>query len=146
MLAKQALSPPEGAVTSQITHRVAFYETDAMGIVHHSNYVRFLELARVRFLAEHDQPYTAYVAQGFHVPVTGVQVSYKRACRFDDAIDVTCWLAWARHASLGFAYRLTCGGELVACAQTDHAITGPDGRPMRMPEHLRERILGWACP
>jgi len=131
------------AVFTRIQHSVAFYETDAMGIVHHSNYVRFLEHARVQFLAEHDRPYTEYVAEGFHVPVTRVAVSYKRPCRFADVVEVRCWLAWARTASLGFAYDLTVQGQLVAFAETDHAITDLSGRPVRIPEHMRVRMDGW---
>ena len=50
--AKQA---PPGAALTCVQHVVAFYETDAMGVVHHSNYLRFLEHARVQFLAEHDR-------------------------------------------------------------------------------------------
>ena len=57
-------APPAGAATSEVRHRVPFYETDAMGVVHHSNYVRYLELARIAWLAVHDQLYALYVAQG----------------------------------------------------------------------------------
>lgn len=140
---KLTLSPPAGAAISLFTHTVAFYETDAMGIVHHSNYVRFLELARVRFLAEHDQPYTEYVAQGYHVPVTRVEVTYKRACKFADEIVIKCWLTWTQRASLGFAYRLEVGDVLVATATSDHAVTRSDGRPVRMPEHMHARLNAW---
>jgi acyl-CoA thioester hydrolase len=137
------LSPPERAAITRIVHTVAFYETDAMGIVHHSNYLRFLEHARVRFMAEHDRPYTEYVAEGLHVPVTRALLSYHRACRFADEVEVSCWLAWARSASLGFAYRLTVGGQLVASGETDHAITNLQGAPVRIPEHMRARLAGW---
>jgi acyl-CoA thioester hydrolase len=114
-----------------------------MGIVHHSNYVRFLELSRVQFMAEHDRPYTAYVEEGFHIPVTRALVHYHRPCRFADPLDVTCWLKWARSASLGFAYRLTVGGVLAATAETDHAFITQQGTPTRIPEHMRQRIHGW---
>jgi acyl-CoA thioester hydrolase len=114
-----------------------------MGIVHHSNYVRFLELARVAFMGQHDRPYSEYVREGFHIPVTRCLVQYLRACRFDDPIDVTCWLSWARTASLGFAYRLEVGGVLVATAESDHAVTNLMGAPTRMPPHMRERATSW---
>ena len=68
------------------SHRVAFYETDAMGIVHHSNYLRFFERARVDWLAEHDQPYTAYMDQGLHFATTRVEVDYKRSIEFDEVV------------------------------------------------------------
>lgn len=137
------VSPTPGVATTLVRHAVAFYETDAMGVVHHSNYVRFLELARVAFLAEHDQRYEHYVAQGFHVPVTRVAVYYKRPCRFGDMIEVSCWLAWAQKASFGFAYRLETQGELVAAAETDHGVIDATGRPVRIPAHMRERMAGW---
>lgn len=143
MALRPNLSPPLDAALTRAQHTVAFYETDAMGIVHHSNYVRFLEHARVRFMAEHDRPYTDYVAGGHHVPVTRVLVHYKRPCRFADVIDIECWLSWARHASLGFAYRLRVGDQVVAFAETDHAITDLEGRPTRIPEHMRERMESW---
>ncbi len=132
-----------GQIATTYRHTVAFYETDAMGIVHHSNYVRYLELARVQFMAEHDRPYLEYVAQGYHMPVTRVTCSYKKACRFADAIDITCWLAWARHASLGFGYRLTVAGQLVCTGESDHAIIDQEGRPKRLPPDMRERLHGY---
>lgn len=143
MLRAKRPLPPDGAATTRIRHPVAFYETDAMGIVHHSNYVRFLELSRVAFMAEHDRPYTEYVNDGIHVPVTRCLVHYLRACRFGDQIDVLCWLNWARSASLGFAYRLEVAGVCVASAESDHAITDLSGVPRRMPQAMRERVTAW---
>jgi acyl-CoA thioester hydrolase len=136
-------TPPPQAVMTRVRHTVNFYETDAMGIVHHSNYVRFFEHARVQFLAEHDRPYTEYVAEGLHVPVTRVAVQYKRPCRFADEIEIVCWLAWAREASLGFAYELSVAGQVVATGETDHAIVNLDNRPTRIPQHMRVHIERW---
>jgi len=132
---------PERARTSRIDYRVPFYDTDAMAVVHHANYVRYLELARVRFLAEHDEPYTRYVEQGYHVVVTRVDIQLKRATRFDETLSVICWLEWVRHASLGFGYQIRCGEELSALAATEHAVVNLSGRPVRMPDARRERLL-----
>lgn len=142
-MAKKPLVLEPGQIAVTYRHTVAFYETDAMGVVHHSNYVRYLELARVQFMNEHDRPYLEYVAQGYHMPVTRIAVSYKRACRFADAIDIHCWLAWARHASLGFAYRLTVDDQLVCTAESDHAIVDREGRPVRLPLDMRRRLHGY---
>jgi acyl-CoA thioester hydrolase len=142
MMTKPA-GPPPGAAITTVLHSVQFYETDAMGIVHHSNYVRFLEHVRVAFLDEHDKPYLAYVADGFHMPVTRVSLQYKRPTRFADVIEITGWLAWARHASFGFAYQLKVASELVAQGETDHALTCREGRPRRIPEPTRVRMEGW---
>ena len=63
-------SAPDGATATTLVHEVAFFETDAMGVVHHANYLRFFELARVRWLEEHDRPYLEYVAEDVHLAVT----------------------------------------------------------------------------
>src|SRR5690606_15678062 len=115
-MGKLTLSPPSGAAVTRYTHTVAFYETDGMGIVHHSNHLRFLELSRVAFLGEHDRAYTEYVAEGIHVPVIRAEVSYQQPLRFAERVQISCWLHWVRAASMGFAYRLEVDGELRACA------------------------------
>jgi acyl-CoA thioester hydrolase len=136
-------APPPGGILTRVRHLVAFYETDAMGIVHHSNYVRFLEHARVAFLAEHDRPYEEYIALGFHVPVIGVALEYRRPCRFAEVIDIVCWLSAMRHASFAFEYRLECQGELVAWGETRHAVIAQDGRPTRIPAEMHARMTSW---
>jgi len=137
------LSVPPALPTSTYVHTVAFYETDGMGIVHHSNHVRFLELARVAFLAEHDRPYEQYVTDGFHVPVVRVEVAYYRPCRFADAVHITCWLKGARNASLSFGYRLEVEGQLAGCAISEHAIVDREGRPVRIPASMAAKIDTW---
>ena len=84
-MSRDEASPPEGALTTTVNHRVAFYETDAMGIVHHANYLRFFERARVQWLDEHDQPYRNYMADGMHFATTHVEIDYRGTTRFDDA-------------------------------------------------------------
>jgi len=138
------LQLPQNAITSSVDYRVPFYDTDAMAIVHHANYVRYLELARVRFLEQHDEPYARYVEQGFHVVVTRVELELKRATRFDETLSITCWLEYVRYASLGFGYQIRRADALTALAGTRHAVVNLQGRPARMPEPRRLRLLGLA--
>jgi acyl-CoA thioester hydrolase len=132
---------PAEATASTVRHRVAFYETDAMGIVHHSNYVRFFEHARVCWLAEHDQPYTAYVEGGLNFATTHVSVDYLSSARFDDELSVTVWLEWVRGASLRMAYRIDCNGTLAVTGATEHAAVNADGQVRRIPKENRTRLL-----
>jgi acyl-CoA thioester hydrolase len=135
-----AADAPRGAAASRVAHRVPFYETDAMGVVHHSNFVRYLELARIAWLAEHDRPYTEYVAQGLHFATTRVEVDYLRAVRFDDVIEVCTWADRVGGASLRMSYTLRVGSELVATAATEHAAVDPDGRVRRIPAERRAAL------
>jgi acyl-CoA thioester hydrolase len=131
---------PHAATTSSYLHRVAFYETDAMGIVHHANYLRFFEQARVRWLEEHDRPYADYMALGVHFAVTRSEVDYHRSARFDDRLRVTTWLAWVRGASIGLAYLIDCEAERVCTGVTEHAAVRDDGRVVRIPRERRDAL------
>jgi len=133
-------SRPADAPVSTLRHRVPFYETDAMAIVHHANYLHLLERARVVYLDEHDLPYRDYVAQGMHFAVTRVDIRYRRSARFDDRVEVDVWIEWARGASIGIAYELRCGDELLATAVTEHAMVDDTGRPTRIPRERRANL------
>ena len=132
--------PPPGTAVSTHRHRVAFYETDAMGIVHHANYVHFLELARVLWLDEHDRPYREITAEGIHYATTRIDLSYLKAARFDDVIEISTWLEWVRGASLRMAYQLHCAGECLASGASEHASVDLEGRVRRLP---RERLANY---
>lgn len=131
---------PEGTCSVTTVYRVPFFDTDAMGVVHHSNYLRYLELARVQYLQTYDDPYTRYVEQGVHVAVTGVEASFHRAARFDEILEISCWLVWIKRVSLRFDYVITCDGALVLSALTRHAAIDLNGRATRLPPQNRARL------
>lgn len=123
-----------------VHHRVPFYETDAMGIVHHANYIRYLEIARVAWMDEHDRPYKHYVGEGYHFSTTRVEFDYKQSAAFDDVLEVTTWLDWVGGASLGMAYELTRGDDIVGVGATEHALVDHDGALCRLPAEHRSRL------
>jgi acyl-CoA thioester hydrolase len=139
-----ASSPPDGAVVSTYRHRVAFFETDAMGVVHHANYIRHLELVRVQWLDEHDQPYRLYAEQGLHYATTHMEIDYRRSTGFDDVIEIDAWLDWVRGASIRIDYALRCEGACVATASSVHAMVGRNGRVRRIPRERAENLRGLA--
>ena len=125
---------------SVVRHRVPFYETDGMRIVHHANYVRYLEIARVTWMDEHDRPYREYVAEGLHFATTRVELDYRRSAVFDDMIEIATWMEWVRGASLRMAYDLRRGDVILAVGATEHAMVDLDGRPRRIPKERRELL------
>ena len=131
---------------SILEHRVGFHETDAMGIVHHANYLKFFEDARVVWLDEHDLGYTHYMDLGLHFAVTHVEVDYKMSARFDDRLRVTTWMEWVRGASLRMAYRIERGEETLVTGATEHASVNDEGRVRRIPREDRARLAGNSGP
>lgn len=137
---------PPGATTITYAHRVGFHETDAMGIVHHSNYLKFCENARVIWLETHDKSYSEWMQMGLHFAVTRVELDYRWSTRFDDVLDVTTWLEWVRGASLAMGYSIACRDQLVLTGRTEHASVNGEGRVRRIPKEDRVRLGSSSLP
>lgn len=124
--------------------RVRFAETDAMGMVHHSRYLPYLEEARVAYLRHIGHPYTEWREAGLDSAVLEAYVRYRLPLRFDDEVDVHLRLASATRTTFQMAYLLTVDGEAAATGVTVHGMITADGRPTRLPAWLVE--LGAITP
>lgn len=115
--------------------RVRFAETDQMGVAHHSAYVVWLEAGRVEWLRRRGLSYRAIEDRGVSLAVSGLQIDYRSAARFDDEIEVDTRLVEARSRRFRFRYRLCSvpGGTLLARATTLHTPTDRSGRAIRLP-------------
>jgi len=118
--------------------RVRFSETDAMGIVHHSRYLPYLEEARVEYLRHLGHPYTEMRAEGVDYAVLEAFVQYRKPLQFDDQVDVHLRLGAATRASFQMAYLLTVGGAVRSTAVTVHGGVNAEGKAVRMPAWLAE--------
>jgi acyl-CoA thioester hydrolase len=116
--------------------RVRFAETDAMGIVHHANYLLYLEEARVEYLRALGKPYTELRAEGVDHAVLECFVQYRAPLHFDDEVDVHLVVAKVTRATFQIAYLLTVGGVPRATAVTAHGSVNAAGRPVRLPAWL----------
>ena len=70
------------------THKVHYYETDKMGITHHSNYVRWMEEARVDFLEKKGYGFDRLESEGIASPVVSLECNYKKPSVFSEEIDI----------------------------------------------------------
>jgi len=129
-----SLQPADYAYVHQL--RVRFAETDAMGIVHHSRYLPYLEEARVEYLRALGHPYVELRAEGVDYAVLEAFVQYRQPLRFDDVVQVYLRLGAATRATFQMAYLLTVNGQTRATAVTVHGCVNEQGRPVRMPAWL----------
>jgi acyl-CoA thioester hydrolase len=126
------------------THRirVRFGETDAMGIVHHSRYLLYLEETRVAYLRHLGHPYSEMRAEGIDYAVLECFVQYRQPLRFDEEIDVHLALASVTRTSFQMAYLVTADDEAFprvrATAVTVHGSVTAAGRPTRLPAWLSD--------
>lgn len=115
-----------------------FSETDAMGIVHHSRYLPYLEEARVAYLRAIGHPYTSRLDDGLDYAVVEAHVAYRVPLRFDDLVDVHLRVESATRATFTIGYRLEVDSRVHATASTVHACVTARGRPVRLPAWLRD--------
>ena len=118
--------------------RVRFVETDAMGIVHHSNYLAYFEETRVAYLAHIGHPFTEWREAGLESPVLESFVQYRQPCRFDEVLTVHLSLAAATRATFQMSYLATVGDEVRTTGVTVHGCSTLEGRPTRLPAWLAE--------
>ncbi len=109
-------------------HEVQYYETDRMGITHHSNYVRWMEEARTFFLREIGWPYERIEEEGIISPVTSLSCEYKATSTFADEISMEISVKGVKSASLSFEYRmLNQDGIIVCTAVSEHSFMSKEG-------------------
>lgn len=117
----------------QYRHKVQYYETDKMGVTHHSNYIRFMEEARVEWMDEMGCSYKTYEEMGVISPVIAARCTYKKTTTFDDIITVTVRMKEYNSVKLTVAYEMTVDDKIVAVGETDHCFLHQEsGRPVRM--------------
>jgi acyl-CoA thioester hydrolase len=114
-------------------HTVSYYETDKMGVVHHSNYIRWFEDARLHFLECAGYPYTEMEAEGIMIPVHSVTCSYKNAVRFGDTIKINLKIASFNGFRFKVEYTVTAAdtGALRAIGGSEHFFTDMNLKPVR---------------
>lgn len=126
-------------------HKVHYYETDKMGITHHSNYVRWMEEARVKFLDEIGYGYAQLEKDGISSPVIGIECSYKAPTTFDDEIEIAISIEEYTGVKLVINYIMKNkknGGE-VMLGKSKHCFLDGTGRPINLKKKMPEldRIL-----
>ncbi len=109
--------------------RVRYYETDAMGIVHHSNYLRWFEHARTEYLREIGTPYRALEESGLAAVVVEAHCKYIRPARYDDLVTVRVWMGAYTAIRVELIYEVLCGDVMLCTGFTRHAFLR-NGRPV----------------
>ena len=110
-------------------HKVQYYETDKMGITHHSNYIRWMEEARVAFLNAKGLSYAYCEQRGIISPVVGVSTRYKRPTTFDETIRIEISIKEYSGFRLIFNYVMKNKDDVIVCtAESEHAFLTTQGK------------------
>ena len=115
---------------------VNYYETDQMGIVHHSNYIRYFEEARCSFMEQAGYPYARLEEEEIVSPTLAVSCRYLHAVKYGDTVR----MVKLSRLKCSFTYEVTDAktGEIRAKGTSEHGFLTREGKPVIMPKDRPE--------
>ncbi|WP_155849181.1 acyl-CoA thioesterase [Alkalibacterium sp. AK22] len=122
-------------------HKVQYYETDQMQIVHHSNYIRWFEEARTHLLDEMGFGYHEMEAAGILIPVLSVQADYKSMVRFGESVQIEISVGVFTGVKMTLHYSVVDAesGEVRAVGESAHAFLDKENyRPLSLKRRHKE--------
>jgi len=113
-----------------------------MGIVYHTNYIRWFEIGRIELLRKMGITYSEVEKDGFYLPVTRVYCHYHLPAHYDEIVFVETRIAYLKRASMKFTYLIwdEIRENLLTEGYTIHACTDRDGKIIRIPSVIADKI------
>ena len=124
----------------EYSRAVYYYETDQMGVVHHSNYIRWLEEARTEFFDEMDLAYTVTESYGVMSPVIDINIKFKLSARFGDRFTVR--LRMIQYTGVRFRVKyivVNQNDEVLIEGESGHAFINTEHKPVSLARAIPQR-------
>ncbi len=117
-----------------------YYETDQMAVIHHSNYIRWFEEARVDFLEQIGLGYDRIEAAGVYSPVLGVSCEYKSSVRFQEEVMILPKLSSFNGIKMTIEYLVldAKSQQVRATGESKHCFTSTDFKPVSLKRDYKE--------
>ena len=115
-------------------YQAQYYETDQMGIIHHSNYIRWMESARIWFMEQMGIDYGRMEQQGIISPVLEVSCEYRSMVHFGDRVLIMVEIEKYNGVRLDLSYRITdkISGEVRTTGRSKHCFLDREGKPVSL--------------
>jgi len=146
-------APAASAAPSRVHElavRVAYGDTDRMGVVYYANYLRFFEQGRTELLRGLGARYRDLELQRkLYLPAAEASCRYEAPARYDDLLLVRTWVSALGKASLSFVYEVLDAegaGRRLAWGRTRHALVNELWKPARLPDDLRTALAPFLGP
>jgi acyl-CoA thioester hydrolase len=124
----------------EYSRAVYYYETDKMGVVHHSNYVRWMEEARDFFFNEADLAYTVTESYGVMCPVTDISVKFKHFAAYGDVFTVRVSMTKYTGVRFRMAYSIiNQDGTVLAEGESGHGFIDSNYKPVALSRRIPQR-------
>lgn len=116
------------------SREVYYYETDRMDIVHHSNYIRWLEEARIHLLGQLGIDFPEIEKRGLLIPVLSAECQYKFPLRYGDRFEIHCRIESFNGCRFSLSYRIynKSAEKLSGIGNSSHCFTDVNLKPVRI--------------
>ena len=117
--------------------KINYYETDKMGVVHHSSYIRYMEEARCSWLENEEIPFSLLEENNITIPVLGVSCDYKYHVTFGDTILINLWIKEYSgvRMTIGYEIRDKKTSKVVLVGETKHCFTDKTLKPINLKKY-----------
>lgn len=114
--------------------KINYYETDKMGVVHHSNYIRYMEEARCYWLEHLKMPFESWEENNITIPVLGVNCNYKYHVTYGDTITIIIRIKEYTGVKMIITYEIKDKntGKIVLTGETKHCFTYKNLKPINL--------------
>lgn len=128
-----------------------YYETDQMGVIHHSNYIRWFEEARLHFLEQIDLSYHKLESTGILIPVLGASCEYKSSVHFNDKVLILPKITYFNGFKMTVKYQIlnSLDHKLNAYGETRHCFLNKEFKPINMKKdhkNIYDILAAWVNP
>lgn len=115
------------------SRKANYYETDQMGVVHHSNHIRYFEEARIEFMRSIGCDVLEMEREGIIIPNVDAYARYFIPIRFDDIVEIEVDLVRFSGAVMEYKYTIKCSdGTVAATGHTEHCFVNKEFKPMSL--------------
>ncbi|HIJ96047.1 MAG TPA: YbgC/FadM family acyl-CoA thioesterase [Desulfuromonadales bacterium] len=128
--------------------RIYYEDTDAAGVVYHSNYIKYFERARTEYLRDNGLTVAQFAEDGFVFPVIRVEIEYKSPARLDDLLTITTLPVRTGGSSFTISHSVIrkSDGTVMAEAVITLVCVNPELKPVRIPATLRTLLESVPAP
>ncbi len=120
----------------EMTIRVRYCETDAMGLVHHGTYVNYFEMGRTELFRSKGGNYREFESRGLFFVVVSLECHYKAPARYDDVLTLRTLRLRMTPAKMEHEYRLFRDKQLLTTGKTVLACVDQEGQVQRLSDAL----------
>jgi acyl-CoA thioester hydrolase len=126
----------------EVKVRVIYADTDAMGVVYHANYFKWLEIGRTELLRDIGVVYAELESEGYSLPLIKSSCHHLAPARYDDILVVETRVSYFRRASVQFDYIIWDENKenILVEGRTLHAFVGREGKIVRAPKDIADKI------